>query len=73
VARLRKTVVVSLGTHIVYMAEMVNAFLQAFLTSFPNGIQILWKLKGKHEWDSLIDSKLDGRLWIGPSPIPMSS
>ena len=54
-----KTVVVCLGTHIVYTADMVNAFLQAFLTSLPKDVQILWKLKGKHEWDSLIESKLD--------------
>ena len=54
-----KTVVVSLGTHAIYTAEMVNAFLQAFLTSLPKDVQILWKLKGKHEWDALLESKLD--------------
>ena len=53
-----KTVVVSLGTHIVYNEEMVNAFLQAFLTSLPKDVQILWKLQGKHQWDAPIESKL---------------
>lgn len=69
-----KTVVVSLGTHIVYNAEMVNAFSQAFLTSLPNDVQVLWKLQGKHEWDALIESKLDRTRfkivdWIVPDPI----
>jgi len=54
-----KTVVICLGTNVVYTAEMVNAFLQAFLTSLPKDVQILWKLKGKHEWDTLIESRLD--------------
>ena len=53
-----KTVVVSLGTHIVYNEEMVNAFLQAFLTSLPKDVQILWKLQGKRQWDALIESRL---------------
>ena len=53
-----KTVVVSLGSHIVYSEEMVNAFLQAFLTSLPKNVQILWKLKGKQQWDALIESTL---------------
>jgi len=71
-----KTVVVSLGTHTAYTADMVNAFLQAFLTSLPKDVQILWKLKGKDEWDSLIESKLDVKDrtrfnivdWIIPDP-----
>lgn len=71
-----KTVVVSLGTHIVYNEEMVNAFLQAFLTSLPQDVQVLWKLQGEHQWDALIESKLgvEDRIrfkivdWIVPDP-----
>jgi hypothetical protein len=54
-----KTIVVCLGTHVVYTADMVDAFLQAFLTVLPKDVQILWKLRGKHEWDALIEAKLD--------------
>ena len=58
------------------ISKMLPPDQHSVLTSLPKDIQVLWKLKGKHEWDALIESKLDVKDrsrfkivdWIVPDP-----